>query len=64
MKVNVEVDTNCCDDCPFYIYCSYEDCCVLADIEVTYEDSLSKIPEKCPLLNERNIKYSNVNVIE
>ena len=63
MKVRVDVDTDCCDDCPFLVYEQCEDVCVLADDEIEYPFAFNEIPKNCPLKNKNKIKYSNIKVI-
>ena len=64
MRINVEVNTNCCDDCPFLVYTHEEDLCTLSEDNVEYPFAFNNIPRNCPLKNENQIKYSNIKVIK
>ena len=63
MKVRVDIDIDCCDDCPFCVYNDLSDNCVLSDDKLYYPDAFDNIPGNCSLKNERRIKYSNVEVL-
>lgn len=63
MKISIEINTDCCDNCPFLVYTHEEDLCVLSDERKDYPSAFDSIPEDCPLKTKDKIKYSNVEVI-
>ena len=64
MKVMVEVNVDCCDDCPFLVYTHEEDLCTLSEEGVDYPSAFDEIPLNCPLKEKNNIKYNNIKVIK
>lgn len=64
MKVRVDVDTDCCDDCPFLTYTSHEYLCVLSDGAVDFPFGFFGILSNCPLKHSERIKYSNIGIIK
>lgn len=50
MKVKVEFETDCCDDCRFYYYSDLRDVSILLGEEIPYEEAIETININCPFL--------------
>lgn len=52
MKIKVEFDVECCDDCLFYYYAYLSDACVLLKTEIDYQYAKDNIHPNCPFVGD------------
>ena len=52
MKIKIDVDVECCDECLFYYYSDLHDVCTMLKVEIPFEYAKDNIHPRCPFVGD------------